>query len=360
MDKGREVPKWLDAELLFRLNYGPMTARELQTLRDAIDGKNTPSADGPLRPRKLAALSNAIENEKSISTEVTLLDRPVAALLHKSLYNRRDYSLGFETDCSPTLVWTATTGGISPFDYDSSSFQTFPMLWSENFVLNYVMDSGRDYSCSVVGKATKPPMAAIVMDMVDLVDFLKTISARDPKPLIEWTTEFVRTRDLRSLVADETVDKDWAARGFIADLFRIVACVDCTAVAWPPGYGNGYDSRKADKLPWASQNEIPGAGVMFQGTPPLSKEALEPSNSIEDLKASLIHSGPFKLTKTQHLDEHLTFNDDNEICLYQYWGSKEPQNGLPAIPSLRIYTDHALRKFVPTFLICANEQVIGP
>jgi hypothetical protein len=223
------------------------------------------------------------------------------------------------------------------------------MVWSEDFVVNEVWAERKKggYSSSVVGKANKPPLAAVVMDMIDLVEFLKSIASEEPKKLVEWTKEFVQRTQLRSvLISGEEADVDWAARGYIADMFSIVACVSCTS-AKPPSLVCGQDERQHDRIPWAHQIKLPGSGVLLPNPPPVSLRALEPSNPVLELKASYVDSGPFKFKRTRHLDKHLTFNHDGQkIRLFQYWGSEIPKERLPKYASIRIYQDHALRRFI--------------
>lgn len=331
MEKGRDIPKWLDAELLFRLNYGPSTSGDIGSARKAL-------------------------GKRKGRTEVTLLDRAIAAKLHKALYNWPYYRRGFETDWSPDLEHKEPTPGISPFDYDSS-VQTFPLVWTENFVINNVW--GADpYASSIIGKANKPPLAAIVMDMIALVQFLQKIPSNQPKKLVEWNTEFIQSNKLHSTVAYRKSEEDWAARGYIADLFSIVTGVGSTSLQPPvrfsvniaSGIVSGADRRKSDRLPWTYQKTLPGSGVLFPTAPPVSSNDQDPSNSVAELKASFIQDGPFKLKKTRHLDKHFTFTGNNrdEIRLYQYWGTEQitPGEDLPKYPSMRIYQHHTLRRFI--------------
>jgi hypothetical protein len=370
--KKREVPEWLDPELLFRLNYGgPTTVDEMKSVKDAIsvkeaimiddvessdsddsDSDDSDSDDGVPSADKRKRLIKARSR-----TEITLLDRPIAAKLHKALYGSSSkYSLGFHTDWSPDRVPSKPALGVSPFDY-VSSVQTFPMVWSEDFVVNNVW--GEKYSSSVVGKASKPPLAAVVMDMIDLVEFLVSIDSREPQNLVEWTKEFVRKKQLRSVISGEEVDVDWAARGYIADMFSIVACVSCTSAKPPERYSKfslkdpehslvcGQDSkRQKDRIRWAHQKKLPGSGVLLPKAPPVALRGLEPSNPVAELTASYVYSGPFRFKRARCLDEHLTFNNHGQkIRLFQYWGSQIPKEGLPKYASIRIYQDHALRRF---------------
>jgi len=275
-------------------------------------------------------------------TEMTFLDRPLAAKLHKSLYHGEQFSPGFETDWTPGREAENSTGRVSPFDYDSTTEQTFPMLWAEDFVILSVWE--KKYSGSIIGTTIKPPMAAVVLDMIALVDFLKSI--KEQRMIIQWLTEFVRNNQLRSSLPDHDIDVDWAGRGYIADLFSIVACLECTSDTGPPPFPAGHDSRQKIKLPPSYYaRTIPGFGVLIPVQKPVSTAALNPSNSVEQLSARFIQSGPFKLQVTRELAEHLTLDDRNQLRVFQYWGnSLTPGKGLGYNPSLRIYRNHTLRR----------------
>ena len=325
----------MDADFIFRLNYGPLSAQEVKSTQAMMYQYDIDLAV------QFALKKASIKADKEIAgrTEMTFLDRPIAAKLKRALYNSLQF-VSFETDGSGNGDTKAPTRGISPFDYDSSSEQTFPMLWAENFVISWAWNKG--YSSSIIGSVTKPPMAAVVLDMIDLVNYLKSIS--EPKTIVAWLTAFVRNNRLQSLIQDGQIDEEWAGRGYIADLFSIVACLECTSDG-PPSVVAGLDHRQTFNAPMPPYTRtIPGFGVLIPLANTVSKAALELSNSVDELRAGFIHSGPFKLKVTRKLAKHLSLNKENQLRVFQYWGKPIPEKGLPKNPSLRIYQNHALRR----------------
>jgi hypothetical protein len=213
-------------------------------------------------------------------TEMTLLDRPIAAKLHKSLYSR-----------GPEL---------------SPGFET---------------------DCQSAGQ-----------------EALKTIE--EPKTIIAWLTEFVRNKKLRSVLPDQDIDVNWAARGYIADLFSIVACLECTSYTYgPPPFAAGQDSQIRHQVAGYYTRTIPGYGVLIAPPKPVSTAAAsDPGNSVDQLRASFIHSGPFKLKANRKLTKHLTFHNGNKLRVFQYWGNNmTPGEGMEFTSSLRVYRNHTLR-----------------
>jgi hypothetical protein len=337
---GRKVPSWLNAEFIFNLNYGPMSAQDIRKIRAMFTENLTMMLKREFPALAVKQKLDYVEER----TEMTLLDRPIAAKLHKSLYNRGPC---FETDWSSDGEPDESTGRLSPFDYDRSTEQTFPMLWAEKFIITTVW--AKHYSSSIIGSATKPPMAAVVLDMIDLIEFLKPIKER--KTIIEWLTEFVRNNQLRSILPDRGIDVDWAGRGYIADLFSVVACLECTSFG-PPPFSAGLDVHQDFKFPQPYTATIPGSGVLIQTPNPVSEAASDGDNSVDQLSASFIHSGPFKLRVTRKLAEHLTFDrDSTDFRVFQYWGNHmTPGEGLGYTSSLRVYRNHTLRRY-PTIYI---------
>jgi hypothetical protein len=193
-------------------------------------------------------------------------------------------------------------------------------------------------------------MAAVILDMVDLIDFLKSIE--EPKTIIAWLTEFVRNNQLRSVLRDQDIDVDWAARGYIADLFSIVACLECTS-SGPPPFRVGLDFQVGHQVARYYTTTIPGHGVLIAPPKPVSTAAAsDPRNSVDQLSASFIHSGPFKLKATRMLAEHLTLNDSNRFRVFQYWGNHmTPRESVGDNSSLRVYRNHALRGYPTTFML---------
>jgi hypothetical protein len=189
--------------------------------------------------------------------------------------------------------------------------------------------------------------------MIDLIDFLKSIE--EPKTVIAWLTEFARNNQLRSVLPDQDIDVEWvewAGRGYIADLFSIVACLECTSYG-PPPFAAGQDSQIRHQFAGYYRRTIPGYRVLIATPKPVSTAAAsDPRNSVDQLRASFIHSGPFKLKATRKLAEHLTFNSSNKLRVFQYWGNDmTPGEDTGYKCSLRVYRNHTLRRYPTTFIL---------
>ena len=339
VEAGRRVPDWLDADFIFHLNYGPLSPHQVNRIRAQLE-KYYHEMGNVWNLRKVLT---GMSKEVAERVEMTFLDRPIAAKLYKTLYGSRQVA-SFATDWSANREGNVSTHGLSPFDYDSFE-QTFPLLWAENFIISWVWRN--EYSSSIIGSDTKPPMAAVVLDMIDLVNYLKSIS--ESKTIVDWLTEFVRKTPLQSLVQHERIDEEWAGRGYIADLFSIVACLECTSRGPPPVIA-GLDQRKTLKVPMQYDTRtIPGFGILIPSPKPVSNTALNLANSVDELQAAFIQSGPFKLKVTRKLAKHLCLNKKSQLRVFQYWNSPTPEKGLPRKPSLRIYKNHVLRRCTIVF-----------
>ena len=139
-------------------------------------------------------------------------------------------------------------------------------------------------------------------------------------------------------------------------MFSVVACLYLNPNGWAPpwpGWGFNREQSKADTPAWLHDKTLPGPEVLFGEAPPVSTAALAPSNSVDELNAGFINSGPFKFRTTLRLDQHLMLNHHNEIFIYQYWSHGDRERDLntgygrfrPFHPSgLDIYTNHALKR----------------
>lgn len=273
-------------------------------------------------------------------SNITLLDRAVAARLHKALFDCPGYHLSILTDSSKNLDAKLPENGISPFDYDASCLEHIPFVWAEDFVITCIWNG--QYSSSVLSTSSRPPMAAVVMDMIDMIEFFKSQCTIDsPRATIdEWLKNFYHSQKLRSIDISQTVDENWAARGFLADLFCTVACLPRLG----PPYGLDEYQRGRKELPF-EENLFPGSDLLFfPAQPPVSKAASDPSVSIEDLDASFIESGPFQFRTTNRFNDHLTLDYDNGILIYK--PRKERVLDFYGYPhDLGLFHNHALKGF---------------
>jgi len=150
------------------------------------------------------------------------MDRRIAEKLHDALFSPCSSYSQFQTDWQQQQChYVPPVKKFSPFNYDPLSLETYPLIWTEDMVTHIMAQS---YSPSILGKVAKAPMAAIVLDIIDLVTFLRSISSTtEPKPVAAWLTEFLHSHRLRS-INTESLDVNWAVSGYLADMFTIVTC----------------------------------------------------------------------------------------------------------------------------------------
>jgi hypothetical protein len=189
------------------------------------------------------------------------------------------------------------------------------MIWVRNFVTEYVWEE--NYSSTVL-PMPRPPVAAVITDMLSLISFLKSSQTLlHSKSVVSWLKEFVRVTSLCSIRQDD-VDKDWLVRGYLADMFCVVAgCPSLPSGGLPPS-GYGWDKHRGNKetLIALDDETTPAQLLFFNLEPPISAAASDPSVSLEDLDASFILSGPFRFAVTHRIDRHLSLNSQNRILIY--------------------------------------------
>src|SRR5437667_4688406 len=156
VEKGEPIPRWLDHEFLYSINYGPIRPEDLMKTR-SLHG-------WVFRGAPLNLGDHYFDETKR--TELTVMDRSLAAKLQETLYDSQD-SPGFLTDWPPSVEIQPRKGQLSPFDYDPTSAQTFALICAENFVHNCVWDP--EYSSRILASRVMPSMSDVVMDMSNLI-----------------------------------------------------------------------------------------------------------------------------------------------------------------------------------------------
>jgi hypothetical protein len=293
-DKPRKVPAWLDGDFLYRVNYGPATSQDTAQLYKFVwwDKSDYPRST------------------------VTLLDRRVAEKLHDALFSPSLCYRPFLTDWHPTdELRTPSVDSVSPFDYDTASLETYPLIWTEDMAAHIM---ARSYSPSILGKFAKAPMAAIVLDIIDLVTYLRSIPTTESKSVATWLTEFLDCHRLRSIPKTKDLDVNWAVKGYLADMFTIVTCFANVYSDWlrrglnEPWNGGFFNELNKTRSSWVHVKKFPGPHL-FLADPPIESIT---HGSLDDLNAGFICSGPFKFKLTKNINEHLQLSNQREICLY--------------------------------------------
>lgn len=302
MREGLETPFWQDDELLFRLNYGPASSQDIERVKTQSGKSNL----FPLFPRNIITSNRAT---------ITLLDRPLAAKYVAALYGKTD-----------TRSHEIVSRSVGPaFGYNTASIKTYSLVWVENFVVYHVWN--KYYSSSILGEETRPSMAAVVMDMLNMIDYFNSIDGLTrPKALSEWLADFLASHSLQSLCTDKDFDQKWACEGYLADLFSIVACLPRdeystlgppAELGWDPDVHATISGRICVGHSFTSllSKPFPGPEVFsFPDVPPVEGKGVV---SLEEIDASFIESGAFRFRLTNRIGQHLTVDSDNNIYLYK-------------------------------------------
>lgn len=322
----RRCPDWLDADLLFRINYGEADRQDVARLKEAILGSH--SADVQIERKQRAC--------------VTLLDRLTAQKLYQALFPRADWKTVFATDSGSDSKQYPQR--LTPFDYDESNPLIYPLLWTEEFIVDNVWND--QYSKQVLGGNSRPPMYAVVLDMILLLQFLQK-NPEKPRTVYDVLSEFAKSHRLLSV--GHNIDIDWAARGYLADLFNIVTCVrylarddrNSSIIKVHPAEILGWDyNEKGGPRTWPERRIFPGADSLRIPRPYYDpRQSMGP---LEDFNAAFICSGPFRFTFTTRLAEHLTFNQNREIRLF--FDGEYSEFNFPGFPGevLKPYEQHTL------------------
>lgn len=211
-----------------------------------------------------------------------------------------------------------------------------PLLWTLRFIASCVYDP--DYSSALLGIETRPPLAAVILDMIQLATYLQSISDDAPQPLCIVLRGFLSCRPLRSSMEHEPGE---AALPYLADLFKIISCCNAGFTEnniWSKLDGWNIRLRKSkDQAPkWTTTIKFPGPDYLVYGSRRWTSMNVpdEPDLPLDYVDADYISSGPFKLIFASKVEEHLTFNDRREIRLYC--------GGQKSIPIFNLLEGHQL------------------
>ena len=158
--KGRAqqpIPEWLDPDYLFQLNYGPATRRETEAAKMAVGG----------------SLYEELPGERLRRSRVTLLDRRLASRLFTAFFPSASADSILATSPGPEYT---LHDKLSPFDYDPTDLRMSPLLWTENYIVNYVWSD--QYSTKVLG-LIRSPMSVVVEDIISLLEYLRNVESGD-------------------------------------------------------------------------------------------------------------------------------------------------------------------------------------
>lgn len=303
---GLSIPFWLDPDILFRLNYGPMTFAEV---------KNFKSENGKRDTDRLPFPGPDLFDSYSLSkrSRVTLLDRPLVLKLAKALFPARvpfPVNEGF----SVGLVYgTRETAGEPILEY-ALSYISLSVIRVEDFAITTTLDVEEPDASDMAPKTPCRPMAVVIHDMLPLIDFLKFHSNNNPqKTMFSWLNEYLNREGIPS--TNRITYTYWLR--YLTDMFN--ALTGATNFASALSLSNYIFLVSGEREPESKEFDAdftPQESLFLAFQSPVSSAALDQSCSIDELDAAFIESGPFKFTTTYRFHEHLTIDSRNRILIY--------------------------------------------
>jgi len=237
----------------------------------------------------------------------------------------------------------------TPFDYLSHTVDTAVYRWCEEFVVQYVWRV--DYSSSLFGNNTRPPMAAVAFDMVLLVRYLASLPRYPERSLAKCFAKFLsrHKHKLQSISIGPNFDYDWACQGYIWDLFNMIILDNLSENGldkYNPGRQTGQDEARYINVSWVKHAKFPGGDIIGVESAIDRHHLKALYGSLAEMRASHIHSGPFRLALTPHLSDHLTMKD-RKILIYCDKPSKarRDRGHIPGAGYYGPYTRHTLGRY---------------
>jgi hypothetical protein len=327
------IPPWLDAEFLYRINYGPAFERDVIIAQQSLH----------------MAFTQPNERQR-----LTLLDRETACELHRALFK---YSTRKRLFC---IDWNnheeATAGDLegdhrrrTPFDYPHDIDEVEPLMWCEEFTVKYVWTER--YPSELLG-SSRPPMVAVAKEMINMVNVFETLASYHPTGMPSMPLSTYLRDNATDLCRETVVSADivFANQGYLHDLYRIVIARRPPEDDWNAALD---ESEISARNIIAASTTFPGSDSLRLGRLPVDPNALQGLyGSLDDMNARFICSGPFKLELTEYPSRHLTLSSDGKIMLYLEKEFKGP--GFPGSTTLMRYKAHTLGSYDITtvFIFC--------
>jgi hypothetical protein len=288
---------------------------------------------------------------------VTLLDRRIVDKLFQTVFTRDSKPPILQSDWPENAEYKKSgaypsENVISPFDYLYYNAESALYRWCEEFVIDYVWRPS--YSSTIIGKNDRPPMVAVAMDMIELVEYLARVDERvEPRFLAELFKDFLKSRQhqLRSIIFGSTFDFDWACQGYIWDLYNIIILKEVSKNGMDqynpkscPHYVPDFDVIPATLV---ERVRFPGGESIKIGIAPIDANKVKDLyGSLGDMKASFIKSGPFDFALTPIPGEHLMMKN-RKIHVFCEDGTPKTGNPhlVPGVGYFGLYMRHKLGKY---------------
>ena len=186
-------------------------------------------------------------------------------------------------------------------------------------------------------------MAAVALDMISLVKFLKNIGS-EPLPRTKILESFLQSQELLTIetAVKDRIDVNWASEGFLLDMFRIVIARRYSQDGWDHKLKSRSENQQTfhPRRLLLEFTTFPGGESLNLGHSPIADaERMGLFGSLADMKASVIAAGPYQLILTSNPANHFTLNDEGKIRIF----SEDPDKRL-GVPgrTFRRYKSHTL------------------
>ena len=216
-----------------------------------------------------------------------------------------------------------------------------PLLRCEEYTVYILWD--RHYSSSILGP-DRPPLAGVARDIITLVEMLATPSVR--QPIVACLKEFYDPLFSVPPPLNQSLDREWAARGLFADLFSL-------AIAQPPT-DHGRDDFEREGGLFLGRNRLqsikyPGPDALRLGKSPVDREHGTVNGlwgTLEEMKAYFINSGPYKIELSTTPEEHLTLSSTGKLRVFwegpEFWAERGANPLYPGHATFKKYKNLTL------------------
>jgi len=332
-----EFPEWLDAELLFKINYG---------------GGNSEDA--------CLLFHHRFKRHRDM---LLLLDRKIANKLLRALFEPYYRSLGntrgpFWTDADeiefdmpedvilensrmePPLDWAM---GLTARLGTSHPYTPVVLVALMQWMIMRVWNPHKDYP-SYVHDRVRPPIVAIAECVESLVKQLaksahtlppdgKQLFVLFKNPLYFLDYLLWRTLAINGTFKENLNDvvQGWSDLGLPRDHIEddiISFLCDILFLGVPPWITNcrrgSYWNKEIGPDSQYRFRRFPGSDLMIRSRQPVTPETVKTLyGSLAEMKASYIDSGPYKLEFTRNPEEHLTLHE-RSIMIYRARPDQNP------------------------------------
>jgi len=292
---------------------------------------------------------------------LTLLDREMAKILYLSLFPTVPTDT-FKTDWNEGEEYDVASESLTPFDY-SVSEEMDALMRFEDFVVFTLWSSV--YSSSLQGR-DRPPMAAVARDIVSLVSSLSLSQmppgmgpplTATPRPILEVLKDFCSQQalfclssEVRQAITVKDINSDL---GILVDMLTIGVALDRSDYGRDDLIGAPKGNSPSNVFSGVTDLAFmmwPGPDILKLGKRPVEPEAFKDLwGTLDDVTASFIHSGPYRIQLSESRAKHLTLDSNGKLRIFwegpEFWklrGDRWPL--VPGSHTFMKYKNHTLGK----------------